>query len=93
LSEAAKHVPKLNGQRVHSSTLFRWCRRGLRGVRLGRRMATSLGALDEFFNALAAADGNAPTHRHAPIPERSPSQAARARAIKQTETKLKKAGL
>jgi hypothetical protein len=98
LSEAAKRVPKLNGRRVHASTIFRWCRRGLSGVRLeyvriGRRMATSAEALNRFFNALAAADGEAPAHRHVRTAERRPSQAARTRAISQAEAKLDADGL
>jgi hypothetical protein len=98
LSEAARHVPQLNGRRVHTSTIFRWCRRGLRGVRLGyvrvgRRMATSQEALNRFFHALAAADDEAPAHRHAPTPERSPSRAARTRAIAQAEARLEDVGL
>ncbi len=98
LSEAARCVPKLNGRRVHASTVFRWCRRGLRGVRLeyvriGRRMATSKEALDRFFNALAAADGEPPEPRRAPKTEKSPNSTARARAIAQAEARLEKAGL
>ena len=98
LSEAAKRVPKVNGRRVHASTIYRWCRRGLKGVRLeyvriGRRMATSAEALKRFFSALAEADGDPPAHRHARASERSPSRAARAREIAQSEAKLDEAGL
>ena len=98
LSEAARHVPRLNGRRVHASTIFRWCRRGLRGVRLGylrvgRRMGTSAEALNRFFNALAAADGEAPRHSHPRTMRKPPSQAARARAIAEAEAKLDEAGL
>ena len=61
LHEAAQQVPKINGRRHAPSTLWRWCRQGLGGVRLehvriGRTIATSTQALDRFFAALAAAE-------------------------------------
>lgn len=98
LSEAARRVPKLNGRRVHASTIFRWCRRGLRGVRLayvriGRRMATSAEALNRFFNALARADGDAPRHGHRRKAAPPPSPADRASAIEQAEASLDADGL
>lgn len=34
LTEATKALPRVNGKRPSISTLWRWCRRGLRGVRL-----------------------------------------------------------
>ena len=98
LSVAAKRVPRLNERRVHASTIYRWCRRGLHGVRLeyvriGRRMATSAEALNRFFNALARADGEAPRHSQPRPKDRPPSQASRARAIAQAEARLDEAGL
>jgi hypothetical protein len=61
LSEAARTLPPIDGRRPHSSTIWRWIRRGSRGihlehVRLGRRTCTSVEALSRFVNALAAAD-------------------------------------
>lgn len=65
LPDAAKILPG----RPHVATLFRWHKRGVRGVRLatvliaGRRY-TSRAALDEFVAATtAAADGSAPPIR------------------------------
>lgn len=60
-SEAAQCLPTINGRRLAPSTLYRWCRRGVNGVRLeyirvGRNMVTSREALERFFVALAAAD-------------------------------------
>lgn len=57
LTEAAKRSPG----RPHASTLWRWCREGLHGVRLeyvrfGRRIFTSTEALDRFAQALADTD-------------------------------------
>lgn len=61
LTEATKLVPRTGAKRLAISTLWRWCRKGLRGVRLeyvriGRGIATSQEALNRFFQALAEAD-------------------------------------
>jgi hypothetical protein len=61
LTEATKILPPLNGRRPAISTLWRWCRKGLRGVhleyiRVGRNIATSREALGRFVNRLAEAD-------------------------------------
>jgi hypothetical protein len=82
LTEATKALPRVNGKRPSISTLWRWCRRGLRGVRLeyvrvGRGIATSRDALNRFFNALAAAD---PTVIPPGIPEHPPTVGANAKA-------------
>ena len=64
LTEATKIMPRVNGRRPAVSTLWRWCRKGLRGVRLeylriGRNIVTSRQALLRFFANLADADSNA----------------------------------
>lgn len=61
LSEAAKVVPKVNGRRPHTNSVWRWCRKGLNDVKLeyvrvGRTIMTSEEALQRFFAALARAD-------------------------------------
>lgn len=58
LADAAKALPRINGRRIHVSTLWRWSRKGVRGVRLehvrlGHRVCTSLEALNRFAKALA----------------------------------------
>lgn len=55
LAEAVKVLPKLSGKRLDVSTVWRWCSRGLGGVRLehvrvGRRICTSTEALYRFLN-------------------------------------------
>lgn len=60
-SKAARCVPALDGRPPHPSTIFRWMKDGVRGVRLeyanvGRKLATSEAALARFFAAVAAAD-------------------------------------
>ena len=66
-SEAAAALPRLNGRRVHTSTLWRWATKGVRGVRLecrrlGGRYVTSLAAVDRFASALAEAGPPTPSH-------------------------------
>jgi hypothetical protein len=61
LAEAAKILPPLYGKRPAISTIWRWCRKGIRGVhleyiRVGRNIATSREALGRFVNRLAEAD-------------------------------------
>ncbi len=57
LSQAARTLPT----KPSPSTLWRWCRRGCKGVRLdyarvGRRIVTTPEALDCFARALAELD-------------------------------------
>lgn len=61
LSDACRVIPPINGKKTHPSTIWRWCRKGIRGVcleyvRVGRRMCTSREALGRFFKALADTD-------------------------------------
>lgn len=87
LSDAAKTLPCIDGKRVHVSTLWRWCKRGLKGVRLeyvrvGFRICTSSDALSRFINELAAADQQlAPSHSSAEPAKQSRSPAVRRTAI------------
>ena len=50
LTEAAKLLPRVNGKKPAVCTLWRWCRKGLRGkflayVRVGRRICTTRPAM------------------------------------------------
>jgi hypothetical protein len=61
LADASKRLPRLNGKRVNTSTLWRWCRRGMRGVHLsyskiGRTIVTTEESLTRFFTSLAQTD-------------------------------------
>jgi len=66
LVEAARSLPG----RPHASSLYRWCRKGVRGVKLqtwlvGGRRYTTIAALEQFIAATtAAADGE-------PVPTRT----------------------
>ena len=60
LAEAVRRLPVINGKRHSPSTLWRWCRYGINGVRLehvrvGRKLVTSCEAMDRFFAALTEA--------------------------------------
>ena len=61
LSEATKLLPRVDNKRIHISTLWRWCKKGLRGIyleyfRTGSRITTSQDALQRFFDALVKLD-------------------------------------
>ena len=61
LGQASRWFPEVDGRRPSANSLWRWCRRGVRGVRLpyvrvGRRICTSPRAISGFCNRLAAAD-------------------------------------
>ncbi len=61
LTDAAKALPAIDGRRPHVSTMWRWCKKGVRGVRLeyvrlGHRVCTSMEALTRFSQRLAELD-------------------------------------
>lgn len=61
LTDATKAIPLIDGKRPHISTLWRWCRKGVRGttleyLRVGNRVVTSVEALGRFSQNLADAD-------------------------------------
>ncbi len=99
LTEATKVLPRLNGRQPAISTLWRWCRKGVRGVRLeyvriGRNIATSREALGRFFNALARADQPPGKPRESSgQPDLRPTPAARKRMLDEADRVLKKAGI
>jgi len=99
LTEATKILPKVNGRRPAITTLWRWCRKGLRGVsleyiRIGRNIATSREALNRFFVALAEQD-----ERPAETPQRRQPQPLvttsrdRQRSLAEADRILERAGI
>jgi hypothetical protein len=59
-TEIAAKLPRVNGRRVHTSTLWRWAVKGMNGCHLetrkfGRRFLTSIEAVDRFTAELAQA--------------------------------------
>ena len=102
LTDAARSLPSIDGKRPHASTLWRWCRKGLRGVRLeylrlGRRIVTTQQALARFMQRLAEMD------QEDIVSSTNPSEkvnnacgegkAARQRALERAEQQLRKAGI
>ena len=75
--EAVRELPAPNGRKVHVSTLWRWSREGLNGVRLetvrfGRRLLTSVEAVERFCDRVARQDAH--EIRQVSAPRRSPEQ-------------------
>ena len=99
LSEVARRLPKIDGKKICTSTIFRWCTRGLRGVRLqyvrvGRKICTSHQALLQFFEALAEIDKQqAPRGRPALLGRRPITSKQRLRALQEADEILAKAGI
>jgi hypothetical protein len=101
LTEAAKHLPKVDGKKVSVCTIWRWCRVGLRGifleyVRCGRTICTTREALLRFFSDLADQDEFiAPDTRSQPrFLKRSPiTTRQRQRALAEADAILEKAGI
>ena len=81
LKDAANSIPAIDGKSPHLSTVWRWARKGLNGVRLdyvriGRRVCTSREAINRFVNALAEKDAESLSRA---IPPRSPDVAKTSR--------------
>ena len=101
LTEATKLLPKVNGRKPAVSTLWRWCRRGLRGVRLdylriGRNIVTSPQALHRFFATLAEADAQLEecgASKPNCLAGRGISAKARLRSLEQADAILARAGI
>jgi len=60
LAEIAREIPSINGRRCHPSTLWRWCTKGLGGVKMdylliGRRVVSSRESTRRFFEACTQA--------------------------------------
>ena len=95
LSAATKHIP----DHPHTSTLWRWCRQGLMGVRLeyqrvGRRIYTSREALQRFFESVTEADRAAYASSHPTAsPQPSTPKPNRDQAIAAAESELADAGI
>lgn len=96
LADAAQTVPAPDGKHPATSTLWRWCRRGVRGVRLeyvriGRRIFTSRESLTRFANRLAQRDAAEEEVAGGVVtPPRTTRQ--RQRDLKRTEAELDQAG-
>jgi hypothetical protein len=96
LSQAAKILPRINGNRIHTSTLYRWTQRikgpKLRYLRIGRKIVTTESWMQQFFCALATADTAQSDRQHAHVKhKRRPRPAQRKAEQNEAETILRKA--
>ena len=96
-TEAARTLPKVNGKRPHASTLWRWARKGLSGVkletrRIGSRFVTSSEALERFTKSLAEVE-LAPRPDTPSTLTNSLSESQRKKAQSTAEAELEAAGI
>ncbi len=103
LSEAARSLPRIGDKRPHASTIWRWCRLGIKSrsgrrirlehVRVGARVFTTADAINDFVAAVAEADREAFDSQPAPPVNKPRTSKQRERAIAQAERELAGAGL
>jgi hypothetical protein len=80
LFDAADYLGKLTGRKPHVSTLWRWCMKGCKGVRLesicigGKRFVTAT-AIEQFIDASTAAQSAKAAQPAAATSEPPPSPA------------------
>ena len=96
-TEASKVLPPIGGKRTHPSTLWRWARKGVRGVkletrRLGGRFVTSIEALDRFSKDLAEVDAD-DASPGLPREDTTRTSKQREQSIEEAERVLDKAGI
>ena len=101
LTEAAKLLPRVNGRKPAVCTLWRWCRKGLRGqflayVRVGRRICTTRQAMLRFFTDLAEIDqqhGPAGYSKPTSLKRKSVTSRERQRALAEADRILEEVGI
>ena len=97
-SEAAALLPRRGGRKIHTSTLWRWARKGVQGVRLktwrlGGRFFTTEKALMQFAEELAEVPPRTDRERISRQPiRRQRTERQRRLAIERAERELDEAG-
>lgn len=99
LNDAAKLLPRVGTKKIHTSTLWRWCKKGLRGtkleyLRVGSKIVTTHEAMQRFFTTLAQLDENHPqssTYKPIRMKSRPRSDASRQRDIENAQAILVRA--
>ena len=97
LPEAAALLGR-GGRKPSTASVWRWCRKGCRGVRLaylriGRELRITPQALQDFGTALAATDRPLDAGKPSVFPARKPSPARRQKEIAAAEARLAGRGL
>jgi len=92
LPQVARELPRRNNKNIHSTTIWRWTRRGIRGVclesvRIGGTVYSSREALQRFSERLSQLDGLAMSPCTTDI--RRPAL----RSHRQAESNLRKEGI
>lgn len=104
LTEATRCLPKVDGKKPAVSTIWRWCRKGLRGVyldyvRVGRKVCTSRKALLRFFTDLSEIEERTRSgHLANPVslkrfPRNPITSRQRLRALAKADAVLEQAGI
>ena len=96
-AQATRVLPEVNGRRPHPSTIWRWARKGVFGIkletrRIGGRFVTSREALERFARRLAEVDA---AERPEPTDQRSKARSDKQREsdVRRAERELRKAGI
>lgn len=90
LLDAADFLSKLTGQKPHVSTLWRWCLKGCKGVRLesicigGKRFVTAA-AIERFIEASSEARPGQPSQAPAPAATQTPGRGMLAHVMRHNE--------
>lgn len=97
LSEAARSLPLVSGRHPHVCSVWRWCRKGLKGVRLeyvrvGQKICTSQEALNRFVCELAAADEISVNTGVRAIRQRTVGKSAREKQVRDAYRSLESNG-
>ncbi len=97
-SEAAACLPRIKGKKIAISSVWRWARKGIKGVRLecvrvGGRFFTSKEALERFAKKLAKIEPAGYDRRTKTHPPRTRTAKQRQRDIERAEKELTEAGI
>jgi hypothetical protein len=88
--DAADFLGRLTGQKPHSSTIWRWCLKGCKGVVLesicigGKRFVTA-SAIERFIEASTAARPGQTAEEHASPPPPTPAKALLAHVMRHND--------
>ncbi len=98
-TQAAAYLPRRFGRKVHSSSIWRWARRGISGIqleccRLRARFYTSAEALDRFADRLSRLPPNRGDKSDGKAIEPRPrTESEHQQAIWEAEKRLEDAGI